>query len=235
MRTPASKPRRASTPAAASPSRAGPGRAAPTSEEAARQVARTAAQEVRILGGQWKRTPLPVPVSAGLRPTPSRVRETLFNWLGQDLSGWRVLDAFAGSGALGLEAASRGAESLVLLERDATLVRNLRAVQQRLKADQVQVVQGEALGWMRHPAQAGRFDLVFLDPPFEDGAFVAATEAAIAALTPGGWLYLEAPRPWAELLAGADPTSPALAALRLHRDARAGAVHFHLFQRMAEA
>ncbi len=190
---------------------------------------------MRILGGQWKRTPLPVPVSAGLRPTPSRVRETLFNWLGQDLSGWRVLDAFAGSGALGLEAASRGAESLVLLERDAALVRNLRAVQQRLKAEAVQVVQGDALSWMRHPAQAGRFDLVFLDPPFEDGHFLAATEAAMAALTPGGWLYLEAPQPWAALLASADEASPGLSALRLHREGRAGAVHFHLFQRMAEA
>jgi 16S rRNA (guanine966-N2)-methyltransferase len=94
---------------------------------AARKVARTAAQEVRILGGQWKRTPLPVPVSAGLRPTPSRVRETLFNWLGQDLSGWRILDAFAGTGALGLEAASRGADEVCLLEREPALVRALLA------------------------------------------------------------------------------------------------------------
>ena len=96
---------------------------------AARKVARTADQQVRILGGRWKRTPLAVPVSAGLRPTPSRVRETLFNWLGQDLAGWRVLDAFAGSGALGLEAASRGAEEVYLLERDALLVRALQSTQ----------------------------------------------------------------------------------------------------------
>jgi len=235
MRTPASKPPRSPRPTASATTDAGLGRAKPAGEDAARQVARTAAQEVRILGGQWKRTPLPVPVSAGLRPTPSRVRETLFNWLGQDLSGWRVLDAFAGSGALGLEAASRGAESLVLLERDAALVRNLRAVQQRLKAEAVQVVQGDALSWMRQPAQAGRFDLVFLDPPFDGGQFVAATEAAIAAVAPGGWLYLESPQPWTELLASADAVPETLRALRLHREGRAGAVHFHLFQCMADA
>ncbi len=235
MRTPASKPPRSPRQAATATKDASQGHTAPTGEDAARQVARTAAQEVRILGGQWKRTPLPVPVSAGLRPTPSRVRETLFNWLGQDLSGWRVLDAFAGSGALGLEAASRGAESLVLLERDTALVRNLRAVQQRLKAEAVQVVQGDALSWMRQAAQAGRFDLVFLDPPFEDGQFIAATEAAIAAVAPGGWLYLESPKPWAELLASANTAPETLRALRLHREGRAGAVHFHLFQCMAEA
>ena len=80
---------------------------------------------VRIIGGQWKRSKLPVADHPGLRPTPDRVRETLFNWLGQDLTGWRVLDAFAGSGALGFEAASRGAAEVLLLERDAALVRSL--------------------------------------------------------------------------------------------------------------
>ena len=82
-------------------------------------------REVRIIGGQWKRSKLPVAEAPGLRPTPDRVRETLFNWLGQDLSGWRCLDAFAGSGALGFEAASRGADEVVLLERDRRLARSL--------------------------------------------------------------------------------------------------------------
>ena len=80
------------------------------------------ANEVRIIGGQWKRSKLPVADKPGLRPTPDRVRETLFNWLGQNLGDWRVLDAFAGSGALGFEAASRGAATVLLLERDADLV-----------------------------------------------------------------------------------------------------------------
>ena len=83
--------------------------------------------EVRIIGGQWKRTQLPVADKPGLRPTPDRVRETLFNWLGQDLTGWRCIDAFAGTGALGFEAASRGAAEVLLCEQDAALVAQLKA------------------------------------------------------------------------------------------------------------
>ena len=84
------------------------------------------AHTVRIIGGQWKRTPLPVANKPGLRPTPDRVRETLFNWLGQDLTGWRCVDAFAGTGALGFEAASRGATQVLMLEQDTTLAAQLR-------------------------------------------------------------------------------------------------------------
>lgn len=204
---------------------------------AAQSVARTAAQEVRIIGGQWKRTPLPVPVAAGLRPTSSRVRETLFNWLGQDLADWRVLDAFAGSGALGLEAASRGA-SAVLLERDATLVASLRAVVQRLKAAQVQVLQADALAWMARSAGAKPgatastaaapqpFDLVFLDPPFDEALFQPALVAAVRCVVPGGWVYVEAPHAMGD---------DAILGLRCHRHGHAGAVHFHLFQRVDAA
>ncbi|MFZ2297973.1 MAG: 16S rRNA (guanine(966)-N(2))-methyltransferase RsmD [Aquabacterium sp.] len=203
---------------------------APDPTAAVRKVARTAAQEVRILGGQWKRTPLPVPIAAGLRPTPSRVRETLFNWLGQDLSGWRVLDAFAGSGALGLEAASRGADEVCLLERDPALVRALQATQARLKATQVQVQQADALSWMTQPQRAGRFDLVFLDPPFDAGLFAPALAAAARCVPAGGWLYLEADRVF-----GDEDDAVRAAGLRQHRHGQAGAVHFHLFQRMADA
>ena len=231
MNAPARKPSRTAPPSRTAGNKT-PGRAAaPKGADAARQVARTAAQEVRILGGAWKRTPLPVPVSAGLRPTPSRVRETLFNWLGQDLAGWRVLDAFAGSGALGFEAASRGAEA-VLVEREPALVRHLKATQAKLHADAVQVIQGDGPVWMRQPAQAGRFDLVFLDPPFEEGGFLAAVRAAGQAVVPGGWLYLESPQPWEALLQEAQDLA---ARWRLHRQGQAGAVHFHLFQSMAEA
>lgn len=102
-------------------------------DKAAAAAAPKGAGEIRIIGGQWKRTRLPVAQRPGLRPTPDRVRETLFNWLGQDLTGWRCLDAFAGTGALGLEAASRGAAAVQLVESDAALVAQLHTLQQRLR------------------------------------------------------------------------------------------------------
>jgi 16S rRNA (guanine(966)-N(2))-methyltransferase RsmD len=179
-----------------------------------------APREVRLIGGLWKRSKLPVADKPGLRPTPDRVRETLFNWLGQDLSGWRVLDAYAGSGALGFEAASRGAAQVLLLERDAQLVASLRASQQRLKAAQLEVRQADAIGWMRSAAP-GSFELVFLDPPFEAQLFDASLAAARPLLASDGFIYLEAPAPLAQAPSG----------LRLHRQGRAGAVFFHLLQR----
>ena len=205
---------------------------------AAQRVAGGAAQEVRLIGGRWKRTPLPVPVSAGLRPTPARVRETIFNWLGQDLSGWRVLDAFAGSGALGLEAASRGAERVTLLERDATLVRSLRTVVQRLTqgasaqpGQRIEVLQTDALAWMRGAREG--FDLVFLDPPFDEGLFDAAMDGACACVPEGGWVYVESPHELAETARAGEGAVAWLRELRRHRHGQAGAVHFHLFQRVA--
>jgi 16S rRNA (guanine966-N2)-methyltransferase len=198
---------------------------------AAAKVARSAAQEVRIIGGQWKRTPLPVPVSAGLRPTPSRVRETLFNWLGQDLAGWRVLDAFAGTGALGFEAASRGAGEVWLLERQAALVRHLQTTQARLKAEQVRVSQADAISWMRLPAHSARFDLVFLDPPFDEDLFWPALDATLACVAVGGWIYLESPTEWSAL-PGAEAHAELMSRLQPHRHGQAGAVHFHLFRRV---
>jgi len=205
---------------------------------AAQRVASGAAQEVRLIGGRWKRTPLPVPVSAGLRPTPARVRETLFNWLGQDLSGWRVLDAFAGSGALGLEAASRGAERVSLLERDAALVRSLKTVVQRLTQNasaqpgqRIEVLQTDALAWMRGARES--FDLVFLDPPFDEGLFDAAMDAACACVPEGGWVYVEAPHELTGPAAAGGGGAAWLRELSRHRHGQAGAVHFHLFQRVA--
>ena len=109
--------------------------------------------EVRIVGGQWRRSLLPVADRPGLRPTPDRVRETLFNWLGQDLTGWRVLDAFAGSGALGFEAASRGAAEALLVEQDPGLVRSLSASRERLKATQLRVQRGDGLAALRAARQ----------------------------------------------------------------------------------
>src|SRR3954468_19195050 len=106
---------------------------------------RTIPNQVRIIGGMWKRTPLPVADRPGLRPTPDRVRETLFNWLGQDLEGWRCVDPFAGTGALGMEAASRGAASVTLVEQEPELVTKIRAIAEKLKAEGVQVQRANGL------------------------------------------------------------------------------------------
>ena len=104
--------------------------------------------EIRLIGGRWKRSKLTVPSVPGLRPTPDRVRETLFNWLGQDMTGLRCLDLFAGSGALGLEAASRGAREVVMVEQDPSLADALRRHVTRLGGAQVQVHRGDALQWL---------------------------------------------------------------------------------------
>jgi 16S rRNA (guanine966-N2)-methyltransferase len=181
--------------------------------------------EVRIIGGIWKRTKLPVPDKPGLRPTPDRVRETLFNWLGQDLSGWRCVDAFAGTGALGLEAASRGAANVLLIEQDAQLVEQLRAAQARLKAANVRIERGNGVSTLsRMPPSS--VDLVFLDPPFDAGLFDSALAASVPALAPGGLIYLEAPTAW-------DATHLTPLGLELWRHLRAGAVHAHLLRRPA--
>ena len=206
-----------------------PQAASPAPAKAAKVAAKVAsgAGEVRIIGGQWKRTRLPVAQRPGLRPTPDRVRETLFNWLGQDLSGWHCLDAFAGTGALGLEAASRGAASVLLVEQDAGLVAQLHQHQQRLQASTVRVQRGDALAALRQVAGQG-LDLVFLDPPFDETAlFVPALQAAAAALAPQGFIYLEAPSAWTQ-----EQLAPL--GLALHRHLRAGAVHAHLLQRVPQ-
>jgi 16S rRNA (guanine(966)-N(2))-methyltransferase RsmD len=178
-----------------------------------------AAHQVRIVGGQWRRSLLPVADKPGLRPTPDRVRETLFNWLGQDLTGWRVLDAFAGSGALGFEAASRGAAEVLLVEHDGDLVRLLNASRERLKAATLRVQRGDGLAVLRGAAP-GRYELVLLDPPFDSQLAVPALAAAARVLAPGGWVYLESGEVAPEPPAG----------LSLYRQARAGAVHYALFQ-----
>lgn len=180
-------------------------------------------RQVRLIGGQWKRTRLPVPDKPGLRPTPDRVRETLFNWLGQDLGGWHVADAFAGTGALGLEAASRGAAHVLLIEQDPQLLANLRSAKERLKADAVTVQRGDGVAALRAlPARS--VDLALLDPPFDSALFIPALTAAAQAVRAGGFVYLEAPRPWP-----AQELAPL--GLALHRHLKAGVVHAHLLRR----
>ena len=184
-----------------------------------------AAHDIRIIGGQWRRTPIKVLDKPGLRPTPDRVRETLFNWLGQDLSGWRCVDAFAGTGALGLEAASRGAAQVIALEHDAELVRALQQQAEKLKAGMLQVQRSDAVAAMQR-LTAGAFDVVFLDPPFDGPWFEPALKAAVRLVPVDGWVYLEAPSAW---------TDEALTPLGLQvvRHLKAGAVHAHLLRRTA--
>ena len=188
------------------------------------------AGEVRIIGGLWKRRKLPVADRPGLRPTPDRVRETLFNWLGQDLRGWRVVDAFAGSGALGFEAASRGADPVLLVELDGGLATQLQQVRELLEASAVSVRRGDGLAVLRELARADtpRADLILLDPPFEARLFDAALAAAVPLLSPDGYLYLESPEAW---------DGPMLAAhgLQLYRHLKAGMVHAHLCRPLAPA
>ena len=181
---------------------------------------------VRIVGGEWRSRLLDVTSVPGLRPTPDRVRETLFNWLGQNLGGLRCLDAFAGSGALGFEAASRGAVQVLLCEQDPGLAASLRANAERLKATQIKVQRGDAITVLKGAARAS-WDLVFLDPPFGDGGnealFRQALQAAVPLLAPQGCIYLEAPRAWSDedLLA---------LGLRCSRHGKAGQVHYHLLE-----
>ena len=185
-------------------------------------VAARPAGVVRIVGGAWKRSKLVVVDRPGLRPTPTRVRETLFNWLGADLSGWRCLDAFAGTGALGFEAASRGAAEVLLLERERALVSLLSQARERLDARRLRVEKADAFEWMARSPPA-RFELVLLDPPFDAQAFEAALAAACRIVVRGGFIYLEADR-------SVDAQAAAALGLALHRQGRAGAVHFHLLR-----
>jgi 16S rRNA (guanine(966)-N(2))-methyltransferase RsmD len=183
--------------------------------------------EIRIIGGQYRRTRLAVPNHPGLRPTPDRVRETLFNWLGQDLTGWRCADVFAGTGALGFEAASRGAADVLLCEQEPGLVAQLKAVQARLKAGAVRVERGDGLSALRR-LEAGSVQLVLLDPPFDSNVFEPALKAAAQAIGPTGLVYLEAPKAWAD-----EELQPL--GLKIHRSGKAGAVHFHLLVKTGEA
>ncbi|MCD7097144.1 16S rRNA (guanine(966)-N(2))-methyltransferase RsmD [Stenotrophomonas sp. MMGLT7] len=170
-----------------------------------RPPAAPASGQVRIIGGRWRNTRLPVADLAGLRPTGDRVRETLFNWLMPKLPGARVLDLFAGSGVLGLEAVSRGAASAVLVERDPGQAARLREAVGRLDAATlIEVVQGDALAWLAGVPAAG-FDIAFLDPPFAAGLLPATLPALAPRLAPGAWVYVEAPEEPAALPAGWTP------------------------------
>ena len=188
------------------------------------RFARAPAQ-VRIIGGQWKRTPLPVTHAPGLRPSPDRVRVTVFNWVAHflpDLGSCSGLDLFAGTGALGFEFASRGAARVVLVERQPQLLGLLRDQQAKLAATQVEIVAGEALTVAAGLPRAS-FDVVFLDPPFGAGLLWPAIDAVRPLLADGGLVYAEADEP-------IEPADAAAHGLDILRRSRAGRVCFHLLQ-----
>lgn len=182
-----------------------------------------APNRVRIIGGRYRRTPIPVADRAQLRPTPDRVRETLFNWLApriHDPESIRGLDLFAGTGALGFELASRGARRVVLVERDALLVKRLLALRDRLGASEVEVIRGDAIEVARRLEPAA-FDLIFVDPPYRQSLLQPALAAARDLLAPAGAIYAEAEE-------ALEDGAVAALGLQIVRAGRAGRVHFHL-------
>lgn len=159
-----------------------------------------------------------------LRPTPDRVRETLYNWLGQVLDGQRVLDLFAGTGALGFEAASRGASEVTLVENHPRAIRHLEATRDRLGADGIEIVRDDAARWLDRARAAGRrFDLVLLDPPFGQDWIAALLPRIRGLLADSARVYVELP---SSLSATVDEAT--LSDWQIVRAGRAGLVHYHL-------
>jgi 16S rRNA (guanine(966)-N(2))-methyltransferase RsmD len=176
------------------------------------------ANALRIIGGRWRGRRVSFPSVPELRPTPDRVRETLFNWLGQDLTGRTTLDAFAGSGALSLEALSRGASLAVAVDRNPTLVRALEATAAKLGTGALEAHCDDALTFLRGDPR--HYDVVFLDPPFAGDDWARLLPAAAARLTESGMLYVEA-----------GTTIEVPGDLGLWRRDKAGRVHYHLLRR----
>jgi 16S rRNA (guanine966-N2)-methyltransferase len=179
-----------------------------------------AVSKVRIVGGTHRSRLIEVPDAIGLRPTPDRVRETLFNWLGQELDGLDCLDLFAGSGALGFEAASRGAASVTMVELAPKVMAHLRSTQEKLRFGNVKLVAADALKLVQ--STAFRYDLVLLDPPYRQGWLERLEPAIPTLLKPGARLYLEAENP-----------QESFAGLTRIRQGKAGQVHYALFEKPA--
>jgi 16S rRNA (guanine966-N2)-methyltransferase len=177
---------------------------------------------VRIIAGEWRRRVLRFPDAEGLRPTPDRVRETLFNWLGQDLSGRSCLDLFAGSGALGFEAASRGAASVVLVDNSPRVLAALEANARVLDAaGRLRIVRADAVKFASALAAAGSpVDVLFLDPPYGQGWIERLTPLLPKLVAASGALYVEA-----------EHALDACGEWRTRRSGRAGQVFYHLMRR----
>ena len=190
-----------------------------------KKTKQTAVGQVRVIGGEWRGRKLPVPDAKGLRPTPDRIRETLFNWLQFSIAGKTCLDAFTGSGALAVEALSRGALKVTALERDSKVTQQLGILLTPLAGKRLTLVNTDALRWLEtEPAQT--FDLVFLDPPFGEPLL----EPACQLLEEKGWLaegaliYVEQAKQQAGLI-----TLPSNWVLQ--KDKQVGDVHFSLYTR----
>ena len=179
-------------------------------------------RSLRIIGGKWRGRKLQFPEVEGIRPTPDRVRETLFNWLMAQIHGARCLDLFAGSGAVGFEALSRGAGEVVMVEQEARVVRYLRQSGELLGSEHLSVIQGDALRYLQGPATP--FDIVFLDPPFRRDLLAPCLQALQSAdwLAPGALIYIEVEKELAEL------NLPPAWELRKHKVS--GQVAYHLVQ-----
>ena len=180
--------------------------------------------ELRIIGGQWKRSKIKILEREGLRPTPDRVRETLFNWLGQDLHGLTCVDVFAGTGVLGLESASRGASSVMLFEIDPALCQAIEHNIMRLKATGVVLSKMDGVRGLAQ-LSASCADVVYIDPPFQSDLFRPAIEAALRCLKPHGELYVESPQKLDE----GQLEGWGLACVKY---LKAGQVHAHLLHRI---
>jgi 16S rRNA (guanine966-N2)-methyltransferase len=182
--------------------------------------------QLRIIGGEWRSRQFSFPMAHGLRPTPNRVRETLFNWLAPYVAGAQVLDCFTGSGALYLEALSRGASGALALDSNHSAIASLRQTLATLKCSNGQLLQTNALQYLENQA-ATPYDLVFLDPPFGQDLL----EPACALLEGKGWLAKDA---WIYTESEAAPSTLALPGnWRLHREQKAGQVYYALWQRGA--
>jgi len=180
---------------------------------------------LRIIGGSWRSRVLPVPDAEGLRPTTDRVRETLFNWLQTDVPGSCCLDLFAGSGALGLEAASRGAREVVMVEKASAVFKTLQQNIKTLEASQVSVINQDALDFLKQQQQSAafdgrlKFDIVFLDPPYQSALLEPVID--LLPLAAGTKVYLEARK-------GDDIAVPKNWSLL--KDKLAGQIHYSLFE-----
>lgn len=172
---------------------------------------------LRIIGGAWRSRLIAFPPIPGLRPTPDRVRETLFNWLGQDLTGLSCLDLFAGSGVLGFEAASRGAAHVTLVEKDPRAIAALRKNAAALGASSVEIRRADALEFLA--SSDSRYDVVFLDPPYGKGWLERLAPLLHRALAPQALVYAEA-----------EGQLPGLGDLRVRKHRQAGQVHYHLLE-----
>lgn len=179
------------------------------------------ANQLRVIGGQWRGRKLAFPTIEGLRPTPDRVRETLFNWLSGDISSARCLDLFAGSGALGFEALSRGAAHVDMVDSASAVSCQLQSNAELLKAGNIKIHQAKALSFLA--SQPPPYDIIFLDPPFRQSLLTECLNAISQQelLKPGAWLYIE--------MGSDEPLPPLPSNWHLHREKSAGQVCYRLF------